>query len=158
METKSIIIDLELSKMIEAFRKSFSETENDILKRIVNLLDSLQNSDALSIPSTPRFFIHRPSPSKDVNAIGTNSRIGFTVLKGSKISMAIQPSMPVHYKKLRESLIDKGIIDPTTRLFQQDFEFKSVTAASSVILGASSDGHRDWREKIDFPHIPKLEL
>lgn len=80
------------------------------------------------------------------NAKGFVSSGGFTVLKGSVVSTHTVPSMEVHAKsmfKLRNAMEKEGIIVGGT--FTRDYEFTSPSAASTVVLGRSSNGNVDWR-------------
>lgn len=82
------------------------------------------------------------------NATGFISSGGFTVIKGSIISTHTVPSMEVHAKsmyKLRCAMEDEKII--VDNCFTRDYEFTSPSAASTVILGRSSNGTVDWKSK-----------
>ena len=80
------------------------------------------------------------------NATGFPSPGGFTVLKGSIISAKVAPSFECasrFYYKLREQLITDGIIKDG--VFQQNYEFKSTTAAASVAVGWTISGTSAWK-------------
>lgn len=80
------------------------------------------------------------------NAKGFVSSGGFTVLKGSTVSTHTVPSMEVHAKsmyKLRMAMEKEGIIAEGS--FTRDYEFTSPSAASTVVLGRSSNGNVDWK-------------
>lgn len=80
------------------------------------------------------------------NALGHPSSGGFTVWKGSAISPKVAPSFEcasVFYYNLRKRLIDEGII--RNGVFQQDYEFKSPTAAAAVIVGWTISGKVAWK-------------
>lgn len=85
--------------------------------------------------------------SSGANAKGFASPGGFTVLKGSRISDYVVPSMlegkHTSYNKLRLQLENDGTI--SGRIFQRNYEFRSPSAASTVVLGHSSNGKEDWR-------------
>ena len=66
----------------------------------------------------------------------------FIVLKGSKISSDVTDSFPQGYNDLREKLIEQGII--VNNVFVKDYVFSSPSAASSVVLGKSSNGRKEW--------------
>ena len=70
----------------------------------------------------------------------------FVVLKGSKISYDMTNGIPSSMKLKRQDLIDAGIV--INQVFEQDYEFTSPSTAASVILGRSSNGHKEWT-KID---------
>ena len=80
--------------------------------------------------------------------MGFVSEDGFTVLKDSTVSYEVVPSFPEHqpgYYNLRINFENNGVIFSGT--FQSDYEFSSPSAASSVILGRSSNGPVDWKDE-----------
>lgn len=83
--------------------------------------------------------------SKGTDARGYVSSNGFTVLKGSQVSKNIVQSFTKdNYYKLRCKLEAEKII--SDGIFTKDYdEFKSPSAASSVVLGRSSNGKTDWK-------------
>lgn len=83
---------------------------------------------------------------RTADAVGFPSPGGFTVCKGSLISEDIAGSFDIAskwYYQLRNHLIATGIIQD--RVFQQDYEFKSASAAGSVVLGRTSSGNKEWK-------------
>ena len=48
-------------------------------------------------------------------------------------------------EKLRLRLISDGVIE--NRIFLKDYLFSSTSAAASVILGSSSSGMEQWKDK-----------
>ena len=163
MATKTIEIGLEVSQAIEMCRIDFKESENDILERIFRQFKSeihsysehlrQHNNDLRpGIQATKqianieaRYSLSSPKHKKDVQAYATNSGSRFIVLKDSRVSTFVNNGCPKHYQELRQELIDKGVINRNSRLFTRDHEFSSQSAASSVILGTSSNGLRDWK-------------
>ena len=113
------------------------------------------------IIATLSYNVFAPTPSEDerrqiffcrmkssgANAKGFASPGGFTVLKGSRVSDYVVPSMLdgkyTSYNKPRLQLENDGTI--SGRKFQRDYEFKSPSAASTVVLGHSSNGKEDWK-------------
>lgn len=84
--------------------------------------------------------------TKDVDAKAKLIDGEFFVLKGSKAKKISQSIF--NYTKLRDSLIERNIIDPITFVFNQDYMFSSPSAASGVISGRSSNGRREWKETL----------
>ena len=83
---------------------------------------------------------------KTSDAKGYVSTKGFTVMKGSRVSDHVFDSLKKHmksYAALRQQLEDSGII--VEDIFQEDYEFKSPSAAACVVHGRSSNGLTDWR-------------
>ena len=72
---------------------------------------------------------------------------GFTVIAGSRISDHVTESLKIHgkaYLKLREKLILEGVIKD--EVFTRDYELSAPSAASTVILGRTSNGNADWKD------------
>lgn len=79
------------------------------------------------------------------NGKGFVSNGGFTVLKDSVISDKIVPSMETYgksYYALRCQLQEMGVIQ--NNIFTRDYEFNAPSAASSVLLGRTSNGNIEW--------------
>lgn len=73
------------------------------------------------------------------------SKNGVTVRCGSKISDKTTPSFEkCNYKKLREKLIKNRVINKN--LFTIDYEFDAPSAAAAVVIGAPSNGRKEWRD------------
>lgn len=71
---------------------------------------------------------------------------GFVVLRGSKVSAKIAPSMKVHARamfNLRNELVRAGII--VNGIFKQQYVFTSSSAAACLVQGRNSNGNHDWR-------------
>ena len=80
-----------------------------------------------------------------VEGFATNA--GFLVLKGSRTSARTVASFVRHggaYCKLRGELEANGTIKK--HVFTRDYEFKSPSAASSVLCGRMSNGLADWKD------------
>ena len=80
------------------------------------------------------------------NAKGFISNGGFTILKDSKISEKMVPSLEVRgktYFNLRQKLESDGTI--VDKIFTRDYEFSAPSAASAVVLGRNSNGNIDWK-------------
>lgn len=74
---------------------------------------------------------------------------GFTVLEGSVISDHTTDSLEAHgrsYFELRQTLEADKVIE--NGKFNQEYEFSSPSAASSVVLGRMSSGKQDWKNAI----------
>lgn len=79
------------------------------------------------------------------NGKGFVSNGGFTVLKNSVVSSKTVPSMETYgksYYALRCQLLETGVIKDN--IFTRDYEFNAPSAASSVLLGRTSNGNIEW--------------
>lgn len=84
--------------------------------------------------------------AKGVQATGYESPGGFVVLAGSTASLEEAPSFTGLAKQMRKELQTNGVLvnDGTALRFTADYEFSSPSAASSAVLGRSSNGRTDW--------------
>lgn len=87
--------------------------------------------------------------TKGTDAKGEPTSEGFVVFKGSKAAFQSTPSISESFRKLRLSLIDKGILRQRDDFYEftEDYIFSSPSTASSVVLGRSSNGLIDWKRE-----------
>ncbi len=90
------------------------------------------------------------------DAEGYPSDEGFVVLKGSHAAAEPQPSLSDGYKRLREDLIDQGVLmkaempDNDKLTFTRDYAFRSSSAAAAVIAGWNISGpNKAWKNPND---------
>lgn len=73
----------------------------------------------------------------------------YIVLQGSTAMMRDRPSINPAIKKLRESLIDSGVLqaDEGKRLYEftDDYIFNSPSYAAAAIAGGSENGRKQWK-------------
>lgn len=79
---------------------------------------------------------------KDVNAKAKLTSEGIVILAGSIIRENTVPSCPPSAKKIREDNLE--YIDKNNVLLI-DFLFKSPSGASDFVLGASTNGNKEWK-------------
>ncbi len=134
-------------------RSSISEYDEAMLqefisnaKLLVNTLgyktfDTLEDSSMKKKNSQVDFYI---KAARGADAGGVVVSDGFAVLKGSSIAVSTVPSMPANLLKLRNDLIEKGIIDSEWR-FVRDHIFTSPSLAAAVVMGRSANGRTEWK-------------
>lgn len=85
---------------------------------------------------------------------------GFIVKKGSQAKKELSNSISDTYRKLREKLINKGILIDKEKYFEftADTVFSSPSAAANMILGRQSNGLIKWLDSKGktFKEINKL--
>ena len=69
---------------------------------------------------------------------------GFAVLKGSTIASPVVPSMAESLRRLRDSLLEKGIVDADFH-FVKDHIFTSPSLAAAIVLGRNANGRTEWK-------------
>lgn len=118
----------------------------EFIDNVKILMNTLGYKVLLPMPTVKKKMEYLFCKSQDANAKGFVSQEGFTVVKDSQISKSTTHSMEtkcISYFSLREKLIENGII--INEVFQKNYEFNSPSAASSVVLGRSSNGKSDWK-------------
>lgn len=86
------------------------------------------------------FYIKRKNKDSP-NATGIIVADGFVVLKGSIMETGYEKYA---YAALRASLIENGSVDEGG-IFTRDVLFSSYSAASSVVIGYSTNGWLEWK-------------
>ena len=82
--------------------------------------------------------------SRGADARGISVAEGFTVLKGSKVAPDVTPSFSVVLQKIRNRLIETGVIG-SDFCFTRDYLFSNPSTAASVVRGASTNGRTAWK-------------
>lgn len=90
------------------------------------------------------FIITAP---RGADAQGEPTSEGFVVLKGSKFAISTVPSFSPSMLKLRQSLIDKGLLAHKIDYFEltDDYIFGSPSTAAAVVMGRNANGLTEWK-------------
>ena len=91
---------------------------------------------------TEQYFYIKAARGADARGLMVSD--GFAVMKDSVISNSTVPSMSKSIKKLRDSLIEKKIIDKSFR-FTKDYVFTSPSLAASIVMGRNANGRAEWK-------------
>lgn len=118
----------------------------DNAKLLVNTLgykvfETIDDSSVRQTNAQDYFYI---TAVRSADAKGLIVSDGFAVLKGTKIADSTVPSMSSNLKKLRNSLIEKGIVDSSFE-FTKDYVFTSPSRAAAVVLGRNANGRTEWK-------------
>ena len=84
---------------------------------------------------------------RGANAEGYPSETGFVVKTGSKLSDDVVERFKDNYPnayRLREEISNTIVVGG---IFQEDYEFESISLAASVILGRNASGPKEWVDK-----------
>lgn len=86
---------------------------------------------------------------KLAEAFGEYVEDGFIVFRGSKSNIEETKSLSKAIRNMRINLLQKNIIkkEGNVFIFQNDYKFNSLSTASDVILGRSSNGWMKWKNK-----------
>lgn len=115
-------------------------------KLLVNALgyktfDSIEDSSVKEGKDHLYFYINA---ARGACAKGVIVPDGFAVLKGSIAALDTVQSMSAPLLRLRNSLIEKGIIDAEYH-FVKDYIFTSPSLAASVVMGRNANGRQEWK-------------
>lgn len=127
---------------------SISEYDEAMLQEFMSNTKLLVNTlgykafDTLESNSNQVNFYIRAA--RGANAIGVVESDGFTVRKGSTIATNTVPSFSSSLLKLREKLIEDGVID-TKFSFTKDYRFTSPSLAAAVVMGRNANGRSEWK-------------
>ncbi len=100
-------------------QSSISESDRAEMEEFIENIKLLVNSLGHKIFEEKREYKSKPKQQQEIfilnaprgaNAQGEPTSEGFVVFKGSKIAISIVASFPPSMQKLRQSLIDKGIV------------------------------------------------
>lgn len=134
---------------------------------VTNLIDQNTNTNVQIDPlgdlklTSPNSLLY--CKGKDVKATGENTDIGFRVFADSTVVGELTPSAGKWISDLRGRLIADKILLPNENgyFFNENYVFKSPTAASSVVLGRSTNGRTEWKNDkgitlavLEAPNIP----
>lgn len=89
---------------------------------------------------------------RGVRARGTQGDDAFTVWEGSEAAMkwTADRKAKTYYWRLHDQLCESGVLlvneeNTTQRIFNEDTNFSSPSAAAAVINGRSSNGRKEWK-------------
>lgn len=122
----------------------------DHTKLLVNTLGykAFEGISVVSVPpnTPPSVMEYAIKGSRGADARGISVADGFTVFKGSKVASGTTPSFSSSLQKMRNRLIETGVID-SNFLFTRDYLFTSPSTAASIVRGASSNGRTQWKNQ-----------
>lgn len=86
---------------------------------------------------------------RGIAASGQDTAEGFVVYAGSRAASTETAGINDYLRKLRMQLIASGVleVDGSSLRLAQDYTFASPSMASGVMLGRTSNGRLDWRDK-----------
>lgn len=115
-------------------------------KLLVNTLgykifDSIAESTIKRQDGQMYFYIQA---ARGANAKGVLVADGFAVMKDSIIASTTVPSMASSLVQLRNSLIEKGVVDENYHL-TKDYIFTSPSLAAAIVMGRNANGRTEWK-------------
>lgn len=131
-----------ISEYDEAMLQEFISNARLLVNTLgYKLFDTLEESSVGQQNEPTCFFINA---ARGADAKGLVVADGFAVLKGSTIASPVVPSMAESLRRLRDSLLEKGIVDADFH-FVKDHIFTSPSLAAAVVLGRNANGRTEWK-------------
>lgn len=87
--------------------------------------------------------------ARGADAKGEPTSDGFVVLKGSKVATSTVPSITSSFVRLREQLLENGIIIEKNGILviSEDYVFSSPSTAAVIVMGRNANGLVEWKLK-----------
>jgi hypothetical protein len=119
------------------------------IKMLVNTLGHKVFDDKREIKLKQKQEAFLIKAARGADAQGEPTSDGFVVFKGSKASSTTVPSMTQSFIKLRQQLIDKGILKQNTDdlEFTEDYIFTSPSLGAAIVMGRNANGLEEWKLK-----------
>lgn len=137
-------------------QSSISESDRAEMEEFIEYIKMLVNTLGHKVFDEKREF--KPKQKQETFFIksvrsadgqGEPSSDGFVVFKGSKAAATIVNSMTPNFIKLRQKLIDDGVMINKTEYFEfsDDYIFSSPSTAAVMIMGRNANGLTEWKNK-----------
>lgn len=137
-------------------QSSISESDRAEMEEFVENIKMLVNTLGHKVFDEKRDF--KPKQKVEIFAIkaargadgqGEPTSDGFVVLKGSKAASTIVNSMTPSFVKLRQKLIDEGVLVNKIEYFEfsDDYIFSSPSTAAVMVMGRNANGLSEWKLK-----------
>ncbi|SHJ22759.1 GIY-YIG nuclease family protein [Flavobacterium terrae] len=136
------------SSISESDRAEMEEFIENI-KMLVNTLGHKVFDEKREIKPKQKQELFFIKAARGADGIGEPTSDGFVVFKGSKAASSIVNSMTPSFIKLRQKLIEEGIlVDKTEYLeFSEDYIFSSPSTAALIVMGRNANGLTEWKQK-----------
>ena len=137
-------------------QSSISESDRAEMEEFVENIKMLVNTLGHKVFDEKRDF--KPKQKVEIFAIkaargadgqGVPTSDGFVVLKGSTAASIIVNSMTPSFVKLRQKLIDEGVLVNKIEYFEfsDDYIFSSPSTAAVMVMGRNANGLSEWKLK-----------
>ncbi len=137
-------------------QSSISESERAEMEEFIEYIKMLVNTLGHKVFDEKREFKPKQKQEtffiksvRNADGQGEPSSDGFVVFKGSKAAATIVNSMTPNFIKLRQKLIDEGVLNNKTEYFEfsDDYIFSSPSTAAVMIMGRNANGLTEWKNK-----------
>lgn len=137
-------------------QSSISESDKaemeEFLENIKLLVNSLghkvfeeKREFKVTLLDSKNYFQIKAARGADAQGLPTSD--GFVVLKGSKFASSTVDSFPLSLNKLRQQIIDQGLLVNSNNNLElsEDFIFGSPSTAAAVVMGRNANGLLEWK-------------
>lgn len=135
-------------------QSSISESDRAEMEEFIEYIKMLVNTLGHKVFDEKREF--KPRHKHDIFFIkaarnaegqGEPTSEGFVVFKGSKAAATIVNSMTPGFIKIRQKLIDDGVLVNKGEYFEfsEDFIFSSPSTAAVMVMGRNANGLTEWK-------------
>lgn len=121
----------------------------DYVKLLVNTLGHKVFDEKRELKPKQKENLFFIKAARGADGRGEPTSEGFVVLKGSKAAGSTVNSMTSNFIKLREKLLEDGVILNRGEYleFPDDYIFSSPSTAASIVLGRNANGLTEWKLK-----------
>ncbi|MEP6465866.1 MAG: GIY-YIG nuclease family protein [Parafilimonas sp.] len=121
----------------------------DNIKMLVNTLGHKVFDEKREFKPKQKQEIFFIKSVRNADGQGEPSSDGFVVFKGSKAAATFVNSMTPNFIKLRQKLIDDGVLINKIEYFEfaDDYIFSSPSTAAVMIMGRNANGLTEWKNK-----------
>jgi hypothetical protein len=136
------------SSISESDRAEMEEFIENI-KMLVNTLGHKVFNEKRELKPNQKLDIFYINSTRGADGQGEPTSDGFVVFKGSKAANAVVNSIAPSFIKLRQKLIDEGVIINMNDYFEfsVDYVFSSPSTAAAMIMGRNANGLIEWKQK-----------
>lgn len=135
-------------------QSSISESDRAEMEEFIENIKMLVNTLGHKVFDEKREFI--PKQKQEIfqiksvrgsDAKGQSTSEGFVVFKGSKASSSTVSSISPSFIKLKQLLVDKGILilNGDVYEFVEDYIFSSPSSAAVMVMGRNANGLLEWK-------------
>lgn len=135
-------------------RSSISESDRAEMEEFIEYIKMLVNTLGHKVFDEKREFKPKQKQetffikaARNADGQGEPTSDGFVVFKGSKAAANIVNSMTPSFIKLRQKLIDEGVLINKITFFEfaDDYIFSSPSTAAVMVMGRNANGLTEWR-------------
>ena len=117
------------------------------IKMLVNTLGHKVFDEKREFKPKKKQDIFQIKSKRGADAQGEQTSDGFVVFKGSKASLTNVESIAPSFVKMKQALIDKGVLKLMDDIYEftEDYIFSSPSSAAVMVMGRNANGPLEWK-------------